>query len=95
MNPNEIHCLLFSFVYAEANKAAMPNNRFPQAFKGGDTRRVRHVSSAIQSAPHRNSAYLEPNSQSMQKPVEGVYPHWRFFQPLTPKPKLNLFIEGV
>jgi len=25
--------------------------------------------------------YLEPNSESLQKPVEGVYPYWRFSQP--------------
>jgi len=27
-------------------------------------------------------SYLEPNSRSMQKPIEGVYPYWRFSQPI-------------
>jgi hypothetical protein len=43
-------------------------------------------------------SYLPPNSRSLQKPIDGVYPYWRFSQPktATAKPKFNLFKrEGV
>jgi hypothetical protein len=37
-----------------------------------------------------NPAYLEPISGSLQKPIEGVYPYWRFSQPKT-KPAILKF----
>jgi hypothetical protein len=38
-------------------------------------------------------SYLEPNSGSLQKTIEGVYPYWSFSQPktATAKPKFSLF----
>jgi len=57
----------------------MLNNTRQPILKGGDIRRIDFLDSAIQSAPHwtrkRNRAkpaYLEPNSGSLQKPVEGL-----------------------
>jgi len=57
----------------------MLNNTRQPILKGGDIRRIDLLDSAIQSAPHwtrkRNRAkpaYLEPNSGSLQKPVEGL-----------------------
>jgi len=54
----------------------MSSSKFQQAFHGGDKRRISRSASAIQSAPHWNAnaepAYLEPNSGSLQKPIEGL-----------------------
>ena len=53
----------------------MLNNTFQPAFNGGDLCRLGFLDSAVQSALHwiakLEPAYLEPNSQSLQKPVEG------------------------
>jgi hypothetical protein len=54
----------------------MSSSMFQQAFHGGDKRRVSRLASAVQSAPHWNAsakpAYLQPNSGSLQKPIEGL-----------------------
>jgi HAD superfamily hydrolase (TIGR01509 family) len=54
----------------------MLNNTFQPAFNGGDMCRLSFFVSAIQSALHRiineHSAYLAPNRNKMQKPVEAL-----------------------
>jgi HAD superfamily hydrolase (TIGR01509 family) len=55
----------------------MLNSTFQPAFKGGDMCRVSRSASAIHSALHSNRAepaYLEPNSQSLQKTYRGEVP---------------------
>jgi|GEM_PF-159942 len=54
----------------------MLNNTFQPACKGGDLCRLGFLDSAVQSALHwiidKHPSYLKPNSQSMQKPIEGL-----------------------
>ena len=54
---------------------SMLSSLFQLAFYGGDLCRLGFFVSAVQSALHRvinwRPAYLEPNSQSMQKPIGG------------------------
>src|SRR4030042_797375 len=54
----------------------MLNNMFQPACNGGDVCRISCLASAVHSAPHwtidEQSAYLEPNSNTMQKPVRGL-----------------------
>jgi HAD superfamily hydrolase (TIGR01509 family) len=52
----------------------MLNNTFQPAFYGDDLCRVSRSASSVQSALHskRHPAYLEPNSHSLQKPVEDL-----------------------
>jgi hypothetical protein len=63
----------------------MSSSMFQQAFHGGDKRRVSRLASAVKSALHwiasAEPSYLKPNSESMQKTIEGVYPYWLFSQP--------------
>jgi len=54
----------------------MLNNTFQLVFKGGDMCRFAFFDSAIQLALHWkidvHPSYLEPNSESMQKPIGGL-----------------------
>ena len=54
----------------------MLNNTFQLVFKGGDIRRIVRLEPAFQSAPHwiakPEPSYLEPNRNTMQKPIGGL-----------------------
>jgi hypothetical protein len=58
---------------------------------------IKTLNYAFAQQDFEKPSYLASNSQSLQKPIEGVYPYWRFSQSKTAVAKLNfvLYIRGL